>query len=191
MSIKTFSTVVLLTIFVISSSTLVASVDIELYDSFCEISPPLDLHQKLTHLRMYRRVYALNDPEFVNIARPLTPINSTTLFGYLYCGEIPMTATLDPNSTKVAITEGLFAFVSKEEIRDAEFQTTIFTQGKFNGSTLSNLGDTGTSEVVRERPIVGGTRMFRGARGYATARNVNGTGGLTGIQYDLCFVHYV
>lgn len=46
----------------------------------------------------------------------------------------------------------------------------VFVKGKYNGSTLSLLGRNPIFSEVREMSIVGGSGLFRFARGYAQAR---------------------
>ena len=48
--------------------------------------------------------------------------------------------------------------------------TYSFTRGRFNGSSLSVVGRNPIMSEVREMPVVGGTGVFRFARGYCFAR---------------------
>ncbi|KAF4369015.1 hypothetical protein F8388_013344 [Cannabis sativa] len=45
-----------------------------------------------------------------------------------------------------------------------------FQAGKYNGSCLSILGHNSILSALREMPVVGGTGLFRFARGYALAK---------------------
>ena len=71
--------------------------------------------------------------------------------------------------------------------------TMAFTDGHFNGSTLSILGrNMIMSEPIREMAIVGGTGAFRFVRGYAQAKfySVDYTKGDAIVEYDIFVFHY-
>ncbi|KAI3826335.1 hypothetical protein L1987_00382 [Smallanthus sonchifolius] len=61
-----------------------------------------------------------------------------------------------------------------------------------NGSTLSILGANSIFSKVREMPIVGGSGLFRFARGYAFAKtySFNTTSGDAVVEYDVYVLHY-
>ncbi|PQQ15980.1 dirigent protein 22 [Prunus yedoensis var. nudiflora] len=48
----------------------------------------------------------------------------------------------------------------------------VFVEGMYKGSTISILGRNPVLNNVREMPIIGGTGLFRFARGYALAHTV-------------------
>ncbi|RWW76797.1 hypothetical protein BHE74_00015082 [Ensete ventricosum] len=52
----------------------------------------------------------------------------------------------------------------------------VFTAGDYNGSSISILGRAAPSDAAIERGVVGGSGMFRMARGYTISRVVKSTG---------------
>ncbi|PKI26287.1 hypothetical protein CRG98_049024, partial [Punica granatum] len=49
----------------------------------------------------------------------------------------------------------------------------VFIEGKYNGSTITILGRNPVFNAVREMPVVGGSGLFRFARGYVQLRTHN------------------
>ncbi|KAK0591973.1 hypothetical protein LWI29_011140 [Acer saccharum] len=68
----------------------------------------------------------------------------------------------------------------------------VFVEGEFNGSNLSVLGRNAVFSDVREMPIVGGSRVFRFARGYAQAKTYswNPKTGNAVVEYNVYVLHY-
>ncbi|XP_073101407.1 dirigent protein 21-like [Elaeis guineensis] len=68
----------------------------------------------------------------------------------------------------------------------------VFKEGKYIGSTLSILSRDAAFALVRELPVVGGTGMFRLARGYALLNtySFNTTLGDADLELDVYVVHY-
>ena len=67
-----------------------------------------------------------------------------------------------------------------------------FVEGKYNGSNLSILGRNSALSEVREMPIVGGSGLFRFARGYAQARThtIDFKTGDAVVEYNVYVLHY-
>lgn len=70
-------------------------------------------------------------------------------------------------------------------------QNYVFDEERFNGSTLSILGRNPIMSQVREFPVVGGTGVFRFARGYAEARTFffNASNGDAIVEYNVYVLH--
>lgn len=67
----------------------------------------------------------------------------------------------------------------------------FFTEGIYNGSTLSILGRNPTLLKAREVAIVGGTGIFKYARGSAvlTTYVYDITGGVAIVEYNVTVMH--
>ena len=68
----------------------------------------------------------------------------------------------------------------------------VFVGGKYNGSSLSILGKDSFLDEVREMPVVGGSGLFRFARGYALAKSVQFDlkAGNAVVEFDVHVFHY-
>ncbi|XP_071700706.1 dirigent protein 22-like [Rutidosis leptorrhynchoides] len=115
---------------------------------------------------------------------------TTTQFGRTFMFDNPLTVEPDIRSLKIGKGQGFFGAASFEEPRFLMNLNFVFTQGKYNGSTLQFLGSNPILEQVREMSIVGGTGIFRLARGIATLQThfVNATSSI--VEYSLVVVHY-
>ncbi|KAL0909828.1 hypothetical protein M5K25_020728 [Dendrobium thyrsiflorum] len=98
----------------------------------------------------------------------------------------PLTEGPDMNSQIVGRAQGMYAATAQDEVGLLMAMNLAFTAGKFNGSVLSVLGRNQPLHPVREMPIVGGSGLFRFARGYALARThwLNITNGDAIVEYD-------
>jgi hypothetical protein len=83
-----------------------------------------------------------------------------------------LTEEQELTSKKVGRAQGLFGLASLEDRGMVMLINLAFTEGEFAGSTLSMLGRNPVQDTVRELPIVGGTGVFRFARGYAIAKSL-------------------
>ena len=93
------------------------------------------------------------------------------MFGSVSVMDNPLTETPEPNSTLIGRAQGVYAMASQhDEFSLLMTVTYSFTRGRFNGSSLSVVGRNPIMSEVREMPVVGGTRVFRLARGYCFAR---------------------
>lgn len=85
----------------------------------------------------------------------------------------PLTLGPKPNSRIVGWTQGFYGFSSMEEPSLLTTMDLLFTNGKYNGSTLSVLGRNPVLSWYRELFIVGESGVFRLARGVATLQTTN------------------
>ncbi|CAA2998514.1 Hypothetical predicted protein [Olea europaea subsp. europaea] len=92
---------------------------------------------------------------------------SPTSFGQVRVLDDLLTAGPDRNSTELGRAQGLITFADLKQSALAMNLNFVFTSGKYNGSTLCILGRNPILERDRELPIVGGTGIFRMARGYS------------------------
>ncbi|KAK9051930.1 hypothetical protein SSX86_028558 [Deinandra increscens subsp. villosa] len=119
-------------------------------------------------------------------------VSSTTItqFGRTFMFDNPLTVGPDARSTRIGKGQGFFGAASFEEPRFLMNLNFVFTQGRYNGSTLQFLGTNPILHRVREMSIVGGTGVFRLASGVATAQTyfLNATSSI--IEYNIVVVHY-
>ncbi|KAJ4833453.1 hypothetical protein Tsubulata_021967 [Turnera subulata] len=147
--------------------------------------------EKLSHLRFYfHDIVSGKNPTAIKVVQP--PDGSATGFGMVAMIDDPLTLTPDLNSTLVGRAQGLYANAAQGEDSLLMAFNFAFLEGKYNGSSLSVLGRNYVSLTVREMPIVGGSGIFRFARGYSLARTLmfNFTTGDAVVEYNVYVFHY-
>ncbi|GAY32719.1 hypothetical protein CUMW_003810 [Citrus unshiu] len=110
------------------------------------------------------------NPTAVRVAQAAMTNHSPTLFGVVVMIDDPLTMEPEPSSKLVGRAQGIYASASQNETGLLMVMNFSFMEGKYNGSTLSVLGRNAVLSTVREMPIVGGSGLFRFARGYAQAK---------------------
>ncbi|GFP91514.1 dirigent protein 1 [Phtheirospermum japonicum] len=135
-----------------------------------------DANQKVTHLHFY-----LHD-----IVSGSSPTNIPIAMDDL------LTEGPSPDSEIVGRAQGLFGSTSLEEIAYHMTFNFVFTNGKYNGSTLSVIGHNPFLHEYRELSIVGGSGVFRLARGAAVLKTLtyNSTSGDAIVEYNVIILHY-
>ncbi|XP_041026292.1 dirigent protein 22-like [Juglans microcarpa x Juglans regia] len=149
--------------------------------------------EKLSHLHFYfHDIVAGRNPTAVRVAEAFMTNTSSTLFGAVVMMDDPLTVRPEPNSRMVGRAQGLYASASQTELGLLMVLNFAFMEGKYNGSTLSVLGRNTVFSPVREFPIIGGSGLFRFARGYAHARThaFNLTSGDAVVEYNVYVFHY-
>ncbi|XP_010024241.2 dirigent protein 22 [Eucalyptus grandis] len=149
--------------------------------------------QKLSHLHFYfHDIVSGRNPTAVRVAEAKMTNTSTTAFGAVVMIDDPLTEGPELSSKIVGRAQGLYAYASLSEIGLLMVQNYFFTEGKYNGSTLSVLGRNAVFSGVREMPIVGGSRLFRFARGYAQAKthSLDLQTGDAVVEYNVYVFHY-
>lgn len=128
------------------------------------------MKEKVTKLHFYfHDIVSGNSPTAMNVAKPSGYI-SLTGFGNVVMADDLLTSGPEPNSTVVGHAQGIYASASMEDLGFLMTMNFVFTGGDYNGSTLSLLGQNPVLHEYREMPIVGGSGVFRMARGIATAK---------------------
>ncbi|XP_008775105.3 pterocarpan synthase 1-like [Phoenix dactylifera] len=152
--------------------------------------------EKATRLHFYMHDI-LSGPNPTAIRVVQGPLNLTGFnfnFGDVFVMDDPLTK--GPNSTSELIgrAQGFYVFASQDSADIALLLTTnlVFKEGKYNGSTLSILSRDAIFAPVRELPVVGGTGVFRLARGYALLKtfSFNTTSGDAVLELDVYVMHY-
>ncbi|OMO68830.1 Plant disease resistance response protein [Corchorus olitorius] len=165
-------------------------------NGFANILSPAKLglkKEKLSHLHFYfHDILSGRNPTAVRVASAAATNKSETFFGAIVMADDPLTATPDRNSTLVGKAQGIYASASQDELGFLMVLNFAFMEGKYNGSSLSLLGRNTVLSTVREMPIVGGSGLFRFARGYAQAKThkVNFKTGDAVVEYNVYVFHY-
>ncbi|KAI3762715.1 hypothetical protein L1987_53156 [Smallanthus sonchifolius] len=150
-----------------------------------------------THIQFYMHdAPSGSNPSAVRVAGQ--PTNSTgsemgAMFGFgsIYVMDNSLTATPDANSTLIGRAQGLYAMSSQEnELSLLMTLTYNFVSGIYNGSSLSIVGQNPVMNEVREMPVVGGTRVFRLARGFALAKTHSMDQVTAVIEYNVTVIPY-
>ncbi|CAN0927574.1 Pterocarpan synthase 1 [Linum grandiflorum] len=144
--------------------------------------------EKQTHLHFYFHDTVLAPP-----APTAYVLNmDTVLFGVLVMADDPLTVDPDAGSAVVGRAQGLYGSASLSEPAAVMLLNFAFTEGEYNGSTLGLYGRNAVLTDVREMAIVGGTGVFRFAKGFAEARTyffdtvtLNAV-----VEYDVYVTHY-
>ncbi|XP_015893441.2 dirigent protein 23-like [Ziziphus jujuba] len=130
-------------------------------------------------------------PSAIRVAQATATEKSPTLFGALLMADDPLTETPDPKSKLLGRAQGLYGSACQEELGLIMVMNFGFTEGVYNGSSISILGKNSALNPVREMPIVGGTGLFRFARGFAVAQTHwnDITTGDAIVRYNVTVVH--
>ncbi|XP_059462592.1 dirigent protein 21-like [Corylus avellana] len=147
--------------------------------------------EKTTHLHFYfHDILAGTNPTAIRIVKP--PNNSVGGFGTTYMIDDWLTEGLEPTSKAVGRAQGMYAVASQHDLGLLMVINFAFLEGKYNGSALSILGRNPVLHSVREMPIVGGSGVFRLARGYALAKTVrfNPKTGDAVVEYNVSVLHF-
>ncbi|XP_062201739.1 dirigent protein 22-like [Phragmites australis] len=149
--------------------------------------------EKQTHIKLYwHDVVSGPNPTAVQVARAAVTNTSKTAFGVVVVIDDPLTEGPDLKSSKpVGRAQGTYIGAGKDTVALLMNMNFVFQGGKYNGSTVAIMGRNEVFSAVREMAIVGGTGVFRWARGYAQARTHTldlKTGDAT-VEYNLFIKH--
>ncbi|KAJ3685298.1 hypothetical protein LUZ61_014462 [Rhynchospora tenuis] len=127
--------------------------------------------EKQSHLRFYwHDIHSGPNPTNVRVAQAPETNKSSTFFGVVNIIDDPLTTGPDVNSKLVGRAQGIIAGAGLYKLEYLVAWNLVFNDGKYNGSTIAILGRSEVFTPVREMPIVGGSGLFRFARGYVLAR---------------------
>jgi len=155
----------------------------------------LNKKEKLSHFRFYwHDILSGNNPTTITIVQPPLKLHSTGLnaFGLVRMMDNPLTLGPQLSSKLVGKAQGFYASAAQEEIVFHMTMNFAFIEGKYNGSTIAILGRNPALNKVREMPVVGGSGLFRFARGYAQASThwVDLKSGDACVEYNVHVFHY-
>ncbi|KAI3417717.1 uncharacterized protein J3R85_014164 [Psidium guajava] len=149
--------------------------------------------EKLSHLHFFlHEVFAGPNFTSAQVASAPTTNQSATSFGAVSVIDDMLKLGPDVGSKLVGRAQGLASLASLSESALFMAVNFVFTEGKFNGSSLSMLGRNSLALKVREMAIVGGTGAFQLARGYVRTKTrfINRTSGFLVSEYDVYVLHY-
>ncbi|KAH7832965.1 hypothetical protein Vadar_001838 [Vaccinium darrowii] len=151
------------------------------------------MKEKVTKLHFYfHEQVSGKNPTAVKVAYTNTTFQSPTFFGLVVVIDDALTVGPEPNSTIIGRAQGMYESADLVDPVAEMSLSFVFTTGAYNGSTLSLLGRNAVLHTYREMPIVGGSGVFRLARGIATAKTYwfNATTGDAIVEYNVVVLHY-
>ncbi|KAL4187841.1 hypothetical protein AMTRI_Chr09g40850 [Amborella trichopoda] len=146
---------------------------------------------KVSHLHFYfQGVLTGPNPTSVLVAELNSTQASPTSFGSIYVHDDLLTEGPNLTSKLIGTVQGIEVVSSQTELSVTMALNFVFTDGEFNGSTLTVVGRNPILQDVREMSVVGGNGAFRLAQGYAQLRTILlATGSLT-VEYNVTVIHY-
>ncbi|PIA36546.1 hypothetical protein AQUCO_03300020v1 [Aquilegia coerulea] len=149
--------------------------------------------EKLSRMHFYfHDILSGKKPTAMKIAQASTTTKSPTLFGTVMMADDMLTEGPEPTSKMVGRAQGLYGSADQKHVGLLFAMSFEFTDGIYNGSTLSILGRNPALELIREMPIVGGTGVFKLARGVVFAKTYwfNMTSSDAVVEYHANVIHY-
>ncbi|XP_059651163.1 dirigent protein 19-like [Cornus florida] len=149
--------------------------------------------EKVTKLRFYfHDAIKGKSPTAMPVAQANITYTSPTLFGLVNMMDDPLTVGPELSSKLLGRFQGLYGYVSNAEVGLLVVANFVFTDGEYNGSTLAVLGYNPILHHYREMPIVGGSGIFRLARGVVTVKNYfyNANASNATVEVNVVAVHY-
>ncbi|MCL7024236.1 hypothetical protein MKW94_003705 [Papaver nudicaule] len=190
------SRLIFLSIFIFLSINTVFPVDGTTNATFGKLLNPAKMglkKEKLSHFRIYWHDVASGPkPTAVRIAEAPSTSKSPTLFGATVMIDDPLTEGPELSSKLLGRAQGFYASAAQTDVAYLVAMNFAFSTGKYNGSSISIFGRNPVLSKVREMPIIGGSGLFRFARGYVQFHTVNynlKTGDATN-EYNIYVFHY-
>ncbi|CAH9082914.1 unnamed protein product [Cuscuta epithymum] len=149
--------------------------------------------EKASHLHFFwHDILSGPKPTSIMVIPPAKISSANFSFGLTNIIDNPLTVAPDPKSKCVGRAQGIYASACQEELGFLMVMNLAFIEGKYNGSTLTVLGRNPALQKVREMSIVGGSGLFRFARGYVLAKTqmVDLKTGDATVEYDAYVLHY-
>ncbi|RWR85962.1 Plant disease resistance response protein [Cinnamomum micranthum f. kanehirae] len=149
--------------------------------------------EKVSHLHFYfHDTPKGRSQSSVQVAQAPVTNQSATFFGAVMMADDPLTEGPEPTSKLLGRAQGMYGSAGQKELTLLMVMAYSFTSGKYKGSSFSIMGNNPVMHPVREMPIVGGTGIFRFARGVAMAKTYifNTTTGVAIVEYDAKILHF-
>ncbi|KAJ3685303.1 hypothetical protein LUZ61_014467 [Rhynchospora tenuis] len=127
--------------------------------------------EKQSHFRFYwHETNSGPNKTTVIVAQAPEFKNSLTNFSEVLVSDDPLRTGPDKNSNLVGKAQGILVAAGLYKTEVLVTMNFVFTHGEYNGSTIAVLGHNEIATTVREMSIVGGSGLFRFARGYVQLR---------------------
>lgn len=184
-------TLLLSTLSVLPLLTQSTAEDLREVDDWFNALPNAEL--KKTKLHYYFHDTLSGDhPSSLRIAESPYTKNFWTAFGSLNMFDNPLTAGPDPKSELIGRAQGFYGSSGQEKLSLVLNINIVFTGKQFNGSSLNIVGRNPILESYRELAIVGGTGVFRLARGIVSVQtySFNMTSGDAIVDHHATVLHY-
>ncbi|CAI9118178.1 OLC1v1019709C1 [Oldenlandia corymbosa var. corymbosa] len=144
---------------------------------------------KMSKIRLFIHDVASGpDPSIVPVAKANGTAKSRTQFGVVNVVDDLLTSRPGDKSEEVGYVQGVYVSASKEAVSLLVALNFVFTDAKYNGSTLSVLGRIAEFSDNREFPVLGGSGNFRLAQGIVVAK-VHSADASTGNRIVECRFH--
>ncbi|KAI3458401.1 hypothetical protein Pfo_015064 [Paulownia fortunei] len=129
----------------------------------------------LTKFQVYIHAnFAISEDQTVyEVATAEITSKSPTNFGRILVIDNPLTTGSDPESQFMGRYQGMNAYSDFNEASANMNMNIIFSGGEYDGSTLSIMGRQPVYEEVRVLSIIGGTGVFRFAKGTVLASTLS------------------
>ncbi|KAL6626444.1 hypothetical protein ACP70R_030170 [Stipagrostis hirtigluma subsp. patula] len=154
-------------------------------------APLLGASGEETNIKVYwHDVVGGPNPTAVTVAR--APVANRNFFGTVVVIDNALTEGPSLNSSRlVGRAQGTYIGAGKDVAAALMSMNFVFQAGEYNGSTVAIFGRNEVFSAVREMSIVGGTGVFRRARGYAELRTsaLDLTTGDATVEYSLFIEH--
>ncbi|XP_008799193.2 dirigent protein 22-like [Phoenix dactylifera] len=154
---------------------------------------PKPLHEKLTHLRVFwHDIVSGRSPSSVQVAQAASTNTSSSFFGQVNVIDNALTEGPAMASKLVGRAQGFYALASQEGVGLLMAMNFAFMDGKYNGSTITVLGRNMVFTPVREMPVIGGSGLFRLARGYVQVKTYSSDMKTMNavVEYNCFVLHY-
>lgn len=180
-------------IFIFSISIILISSKHHGYAKTLNKKVPALSKEKLSQFQFYwHDTLSGSKPTSMQVMPPVSNYSSTTAFGLMNMIDNPLTKGPRLSSKLIGRAQGFYASTSQEEVVLLMAMNFAFVQGKYNGSTITVLGRNPVFSKMREMPVIGGTGLFRFARGYVKLKTYkvdNNTRNAI-VEYNCYVLHY-
>ncbi|MED6158976.1 hypothetical protein PIB30_038040 [Stylosanthes scabra] len=153
----------------------------------------LNKEEKVSHFKFYwHDTLSGRNPSSVPVIPPTNKVNTTTLFGLVNMLDNPLTLGPTLSSKLIGRAQGFYASTGQTEVDLLMAMNFVFVDEKYNGSSITILGRNPIFNKTRELAVIGGSGVFRFARGYAQLKTYSvDLKTLDAIvEYNVFVIHY-